>query len=280
LAILLLIKHNINVAAKGFPHLYQELNGMTFGTYVIIPDVLSTLSKDLLPIFKEAQGARVEVTLKALKWDRIYNSFTGIDTFSLSLSYLISHTPSIYMAESRNEESISKRYLKKLKSCPACARPFVRALNGLLDPKLKYHPAAGFGVIYSLPGCKLQRHHIDYTQLLGTERRNWSKYLPFVVIIALEDNVSLRIENVQVPIPKFSALIMRADVVHQGENFRYSSGLRLHFYIDWDVLVASHGNYNGFISTKRWGLLNGHKELLQPPAWKKRAKLQMTRKTV
>lgn len=184
------------------------------------------------------------------------------------------------MAESRNEESISKRYLKKLKSCPACARPFVRALNGLLDPKLKYHPAAGFGVIYSLPGCKLQRHHIDYTQLLGTERRNWSKYLPFVVIIALEDNVSLRIENVQVPIPKFSALIMRADVVHQGENFRYSSGLRLHFYIDWDVLVASHGNYNGFISTKRWGLLNGHKELLQPPAWKKRAKLQMTRKTV
>lgn len=82
---MLLIKRNINVAAKGFPHLYQELNGMTFGTYIIIPDVLSTLSKDLLPIFKEAQGARVEVTLKALKWDRIYNSFTGIDTFSLSL---------------------------------------------------------------------------------------------------------------------------------------------------------------------------------------------------
>lgn len=82
--------------------------------------------------------------------------------------------------------------------------------------------------------------------------------------MALEDNVSLVIENNRVHIPKFSALIMRADVVHQGENFKHSSGLRLHFYIDHGNLRAEDGKYNGFICTRTWLKLGGGKRLMYP----------------
>lgn len=166
----------------------------------------------------------------------------------------------------------SKRFLKIFPQCPDCTKPLVETLHSLVADVDGYHAPNGFACIYSLPGCGIQKHHIDYTQFVGTDRADWPEYLPFVVIVALQENVSLIIEDKQVAIPLYSALIMRADVVHQGNNFRNCSGIRLHFYIDFADYVASHGQYNGFISSRRWRRDNYQKQLIYPTLRRRRMK--------
>jgi hypothetical protein len=220
-----------------------------FGKYIIIPNVISYISDDLFPIFRNAYIAQSEEKLQnQIGYERIFDSYQ----------------------DSTQKKVTSKRFSKKCTACPDCVKPFEETLKLVLQGIPGYHSPNGYSCIFSLPGCTIQRHHVDYPQLVGTNRKDWPTYLPLVVIIALEENVSILVEDHQVPIPIFSALIMRADVVHQGNNYRHSSGIRLHFYIDYSNYINSDGLYNGFINLKQWRLQNNQKRLLSPPESKKR----------
>lgn len=212
-------------------------NNVRFGKYTIIPNVISYISKDLHQVFYERE-------LKTCaKWAQIYNSYR----------------------ESENQNLSSNRYSKRFAHRPACLSTFIKVLSQVNREKdIHYHSPNGFACIFSMPGCMIQKHHVDYPGLINRARATWSNNLPLVGIVALEDQVSLLVEDKQVHIPKYHALLMRADVVHQGNNYRNCSGMRLHFYVDYANMRASDGEFNGFIDTKIWRSKNNQKNLVHP----------------
>jgi ubiquitin C-terminal hydrolase len=116
---------------------------------------------------------------------------------------------------------------------------------------LKTHLAPnGFSVITSDQNTTVQDVHLDYPSLVGTIYL--PLYLPLVVIVALEDGVSVIIDGKIVPISKGKYLVMKGNTPHRGAGWIDCKGARLHFYIDTREHQASSAINTGYLNQKMY----------------------------
>jgi hypothetical protein len=115
--------------------------------------------------------------------------------------------------------------------------PFLKALR---RKKEEVHKLGGFSLLKSLAGCKKQHDHMDYMEFASKVGTQSGEGMPYVGLIALEDNTTLYVDKEKVDIPKGSCLLMRGSVIHAGSDY-VKSNMRFHFYMDTPQHVASHG---------------------------------------
>jgi hypothetical protein len=144
-------------------------------------------------------------------------------------------------------ESESMRYMLKCDhdtiQIPKCTMNFFSHLH---DCKDSVHTIAGHAYIQSYRDGIRQQNHVDYLNLPATSTTGF--VFPYVGLIAFETGTYIYIEGKKVNIPQYSCLIMRADVVHAGGEYKDSNNIRFHFYIDTVDNIASHGETVGWVS--------------------------------
>ena len=126
----------------------------------------------------------------------------------------------------------------------SCIGHWISQVNQILHAT--HLPVAGFSLIWSDADTVEQETHIDYPTLSSHEKPQ--EWYPLACLIALDDNVSIIIENKGIHIPKFSALVFRGDLKHSGGSWYDCSGDRIHGYIDTEEHQNSNGTEQGFES--------------------------------
>ena len=84
-------------------------------------------------------------------------------------------------------------------------------------------------ILFSDKNTVSQDLHLDYKDL----QNNWpSLRIPLIGLIALQDNVSIILEDQKISVERGNAIIFKGNTYHRGGSWKECSGARLHFFID------------------------------------------------